>query len=160
VTGLKLLSRLLLAIAITCLSASAFADSQARVVRLGEAQGDVRIDRNTGQGYEKAFLNLPIIQGMKIRTGNDGRASLELEDGSTLRLAPNSVLEIPQLSLRDSGIKVSTVHLQEGISYVNFLGAKDSELTLTFGHGTVTLNQTAHLRVEMAHGTTQIVFRV
>jgi hypothetical protein len=150
VARLKLVSWLPLVIAVACLAdVPAFADSQARIVRLGEAQGDVRIDRNTGQGYEKAFLNLPIIQGMKIRTGDNGRASLELEDGSTLRLAPESVLEVPQLSLLDSGTKVSTFHLQEGISYVNFLGAKDSELTLTFGHGTVTLNQTAHLRVEM-----------
>ncbi|MGO9124605.1 MAG: DUF6600 domain-containing protein [Terriglobales bacterium] len=149
--GFKLVLRLLLAIALGCglLSASAFADSQARVVRLGDAQGDVRIDRNTGQGYEKAFLNLPIIQGMKIQTGNDGRAALELEDGSTLRLTPNTVLEIPQLSLRDSGTKVSTFYLQEGTAYLNFLGAKDTEITLTFAHHTLTVNQTAHLRVEM-----------
>lgn len=147
----KRISRLLVAIAFSCglWAVSAFADSQARVVRLGDAQGDVRIDRNTGQGYEKAFLNLPITQGMKIQTGDDGRAALELEDGSTLRLTPNSVLEIPQLSLRDSGTKVSTFHLQEGTVYVNFLGAKDSDLTLTFAHETVTVNQTAHLRVEM-----------
>ena len=108
-TGLKLAFRLLLVSSVACLAtASAFADSQARVVRLGDAQGDVRVDRNTGQGYEKAFLNLPLTQGMKIQTGDDGRAALELEDGSTLRLTPNTVLEIPQLSLRDSGIKVST----------------------------------------------------
>jgi hypothetical protein len=157
VTGLKLVSRLLLAIAITCLSAfSAFADSQARVVRLGDAQGDVRVDRNTGQGYEKAFLNLPIIQGMKIRTGDNGRASLELEDGSTVRLTPDSVLTIPQLSLRDSGTKVSTFHLQEGTAYVNFLGSKDSELSLTFARETVTVNQTAHLRVEMGDTDAEI----
>jgi FecR protein len=118
-------------------------------VRLGDAQGNVRIDRNTGQGYEKAFLNLPITQGMKIQTGNNGRAALELEDGSTLRLSPNSVLEVPQLSLRDSGTKVSTFNLQEGTAYVNFLGAKDSEFTLTFAREIVTVNQTAHLRVEM-----------
>lgn len=118
-------------------------------MRLGDAQGDVLVDRNTGQGYEKAFLNLPIIQGMKIQTGKDGRAALELEDGSTLRLTPDSVLEIPQLSLRDSGVKVSTFHLQEGLAYVNFLGAKDTELTLTFAHETLTIHQAAHLRVDM-----------
>jgi hypothetical protein len=150
VVGLKLLLRLLLLVAVVCLSAViTFADSQARLVRLGDTQGDVRIDRNTGQGYEKAFLNLPITQGMKIQTGDNGRASLELEDGSTVRLTPNTVLETPQLSLRDSGTKVSTFHLQEGVAYVNFLGARDSELTLTFAHETVAFTQTVHLRVEM-----------
>jgi hypothetical protein len=150
VAGLKLVVKLLLAIAVACLSAvSSLADSQVRVVRLGDAQGDVHIDRNTGQGYEKAFLNLPITQGMKIQTGDNGRASLELEDGSTLRLTPNSVLEVPQLSLRDSGTKVSTFHLQEGTAYINFLGSKDSELTFTFARETVAVNQTARIRVEM-----------
>ena len=144
-------------IAVVCLSAVvAFADSQARVVRLGEAQGDVRIDRNTGQGYEKAFLNLPITQGMKIQTGDNGRASLELEDGSAVRLTPNTVLEIPKLSLRDSGTKVSTFHLQEGIAYINFLGAKDSEFTLAFASETVAVNQTAHFRVEMGDTNAEV----
>jgi FecR protein len=150
VTGPKLISRLLLVVAAGCLAAvCAFADSQARVVRLGDAQGDVRVDRNTGQGYEKAFLNLPITQGMKIETGDNGRAALELEDGTTVRLTPDTVLEVPQLFLRDSGIKVSTFHLQEGSAYLNFLGAKDSELTLSFARETIAINQTAHLRVEM-----------
>jgi FecR protein len=161
VTGRKPFSRLLLLIALVCLSAvSAFADSQARIVRLGEAQGDVRIDRNTGQGYEKAFLNLPITQGMKIRTGNDGRASLELEDGSTLRLTPDSVLDVPQLSLRDSGAKVSTFHLQEGMAYVNSLGAKDNEITVSFAHETIAVTQSAHLRVNMGDtGAAVAVFK-
>ena len=148
--GLKLVPRLLLVIAVICLSTVlTFADSQARIVRLGDAQGDVRVDRNTGQGYEKAFLNLPITQGMKIQTGDNGRAALELEDGSTLRLAPDTVLEIPQLSLRDSGSKVSAFHLQEGVAYVNFLGAKDSEFTLAFARESIAVNQSAHFRVEM-----------
>ena len=143
--------RLIIAVAVGCLGTlSGFADSQARMVRLGDAQGDVRIDRNTGQGYEKAFLNLPITQGMKIQTGDNGRAALELEDGSTLRLIPNTVLEVPQLFLRDSGAKVSGFHLQEGTAYINYLGAKIGEFTLTFAHETVALNQTAaRLRVEM-----------
>jgi FecR protein len=125
-----------------------FADSQARVVRLSEVQGDVQIDRNTGK-FEKAFLNLPLSQGVKIQTGSDGRAEVEFEDGSTLRITPNTVIAFPQLSLRDSGAKVSTVHLQEGTAYVNFAGAKDDEFTLTFAHEKLALAHSAHLRVEM-----------
>ncbi len=119
---------------VTSLAVSAFADSQVRVVRLSEVQGDVKIDRNLGQGYEKAFLNLPITQGVKLQTKNGGRAEVEFEDGSTLRITPDTVIEFPQLSLRDSGAKVSGVHLQEGTAYVNFAGAKDDEFTLTFAH--------------------------
>ena len=65
------------------LAVPSFADSQARIVRLSQVDGDVQIDRNTGQGYEKAFINLPITQGAKLRTGQGARAEIEFEDGST-----------------------------------------------------------------------------
>ena len=145
---------------VTSLTVSAFADSQARVVRLSEVQGDVKIDRNLGQGYEKAFLNLPITQGVKLQAKSDGRAEVEFEDGSTLRITPDTVIEFPQLSLRDSGAKVSAVHLQEGTAYVNFAGAKNDEFTLTFAHEKVALTHSAHLRIEMANVTaTLAVFK-
>lgn len=137
-------------IVISFLSSSAFADSQVRVVRLSEVQGDVKIDRNLGQGYEKAFLNLPITQGVKLQTKADGRAEVEFEDGSTLRVTPDSVIGFPQLSLHDSGAKVSAVHLQEGSAYVKFAGAKGDEFTLTFAHEKLSLAHSAHLRIGMA----------
>jgi len=135
---------------VTSLTVSAFADSQVRVVRLSEVQGDVKIDRNLGQGYEKAFLNFPITQGVKLQTKNDGRAEVEFEDGSTLRITPDTVIEFPQLSLRDSGAKVSSVHLQEGTAYLNFAGAKGDEFTVMFAHEKLSLAHPAHLRIEMA----------
>jgi FecR protein len=149
----KLSIKLLLTAAVALsllLTVPAFADSQARVVRLSEVQGDVQIDRNAGQGSEKAFLNLPITQGAKLQTRKDGRAEVEFEDGSTLRVTPDTVVDFAQLSLRDSGAKVSAVHLQEGTAYVNFAGAKDAEFTLTFGHEKLSLAHSAHLRIEMA----------
>src|ERR1700693_4252712 len=85
------------------LAIPSFADSQARIVRLSQVDGDVQIDRNLGQGYEKALINLPVTQGAKLRTGAAARAEIEFEEGSTLRLAPGSALEFPELARRDSG---------------------------------------------------------
>jgi hypothetical protein len=132
------------------LTLPSFGDSQARVVRLSDVKGDVQVDRNAGQGFEKAFLNLPIVQGAKLQTKKDGRAEVEFEDGSTLRITPDTVIDFAQLSLRDSGVKVTTVHLQEGTAYINFAGVKDNEFTLTFGHEKLSLTQAAHLRIGMA----------
>jgi hypothetical protein len=141
---------LLTAVSSLLLTVPAFADSQARVVRLSEVQGDVQIDRNSGQGFEKAFLNLPITQGAKVQTRGEGRAEVEFEDGSTLRVTPDTVVDFPQLSLRDSGAKVSTVHLQAGTAYVNFAGAKDAEFTLTFAREKLSFTHSAHLRIQIA----------
>jgi len=145
----ELFLRLLLALALVCplLVIPCLADSQARVVRLSDVQGDVQIDRNTGQGFEKAFLNLPLTQGVKLRTQEDGQAALEFEDGSTVRLAPKTTIELRQLLLRDSGAKMSAVHVQEGTAYLNFFGAKDDVLELTFARQKLILTQPAHLRI-------------
>src|SRR6266496_592466 len=88
----------------------ALADSQARIVRLSDVQGSVQIDKNTGLGFENAFANLPITQGAQLRTRDNGRAEVEFEDGSSMRIAPNSTLQFSTLSLSDSGKRVSEIN--------------------------------------------------
>ncbi len=145
----SLSGRLLALMACALLAAPCFADSQARIVRLADVQGDVKIDRDTGVGLEKAFLNLPVTQGMKVETGKDGRAELEFEDGSTLRLVPDTKVDFLRLVLRDSGAKVSEVHLLEGLAYVNFRGTKDDEFHISFVREKISLTHAAHLRVQV-----------
>jgi hypothetical protein len=131
------------------LALPALADSQARIVRLSDVEGTLQIDRNTGQGYENAFLNMPITQGTKLKTKDDGRAEIEFEDGSTVRITPNTTIEFPQLSLQDSGGYVSTVVVQEGTAYVNYSGKKDDQFMVSFGREAVSLTQSAHFRVQL-----------
>jgi hypothetical protein len=133
---------------ILLLAFPAFADSQARVVRLSDVQGTVEIDRDN-QGFEKAFLNLPVTEGMKVRTGEDGRAQLEFEDNSALRLVPDTKIEIQKLALRDSGAKVSVIHLLEGTAYFEYKGSKDDEFTVSFARKRVKLERAAHLRIAL-----------
>jgi hypothetical protein len=131
------------------LAVPSFADSQARIVRLSQVDGDVQIDRNTGQGYEKAFINLPVTQGTKLRAGQDARAEIEFEDGSTLRITPGTVVEFPELARRDSGARASSLQLQGGTAYLNFKGDKQEEFTLAFGQDRLALTKPAHLRIEL-----------
>jgi uncharacterized protein DUF6600/FecR-like protein len=128
------------------LALPALADSQARIVRLSDVQGAVQMDKNTGAGFEKAFVNLPIVQGAQVRTGANGRAEIEFEDGSSLRLAPNTAVEFSKLSLNDSGKRLSQVNLVEGMAYVNWLGKDD--LALNFSKETISLDRPAHFRVD------------
>lgn len=139
-------SILLTAAAGTLLALPALADSQARIVRLSDVQGSVQIDKNTGMGFENAFLNLPITQGAQVRTQDRGRAEIEFEDGSTLRLTPNTTVQFSTLSLSDAGKRISEINVVEGMAYVNWLG-KD-ELALNFSREKLTLDRAAHFRVE------------
>jgi uncharacterized protein DUF6600/FecR-like protein len=124
----------------------AVADSQARIVRLADVQGSVQIDKNTGLGFENAFLNLPITQGSQVRTHDRGRAEIEFEDGSSLRLTPNTTVEFSTLGLSDSGKRISVIHLVKGMAYVNWLGKDD--LTLNFSQEKISLDHVAHFRVD------------
>ena len=70
--------------------------SKVRIVRLSQVRGSVQIDRSDGRGYERGIANLPIVEHNQVRTGV-GIAEVEFEDNSSLRLAPNSVVEFPRL---------------------------------------------------------------
>ncbi len=123
----------------------AAATSQARIVRLSDIHGAVQINKNSGSGFERAFLNLPITQGTQLKTLADGRAEVEFEDGSSLRLGPNSSITFSSLTLSDSGTRNSAIDVGEGMAYLNWLG-KD-EVSLKFSHETVALDRPAHFRV-------------
>ena len=128
----------------------AFADSQVRIVRLSDVEGKVEADRNTGQGYQDAFLNMPMVQGMKLAT-KDGRAEVEFEDGSTLRLASKTTIEFTDLMLRDSGARVSTVTVKGGMVYVNHTGkGREDEFTVLFAEEKARLGQAVHFRLEVS----------
>jgi len=131
------------------LASEAFADSQARIVRLSDVQGNVQIDRRTGEGFESALQNLPVTQGTRISTRDDGRVEIEFEDGSTVRLAPNSSIEFTRLSLRDSGAKNTELDLSEGTAYFNIDLGKRDDFVVDLGHRSINLERSARFRVTM-----------
>src|SRR4030095_4759568 len=98
--------------------------------------------------YENAFLNMPMVEGMKLATKDDGRAEIEFEDGSALRLTPKSAVEFTTLALRDSGARVTTLTLRTGQAYVNYLAKqKDDEFKIAFSNEIVPLTRDAHMRL-------------
>src|SRR5260370_11552685 len=138
------------------LAVPATGDSHARIVRLSDVQGTVQINKNSGLGFENAFANLPITQGTELRTRENGRAEIEFEDGSTLRLTPNTAVEFSTLGSSDAGKRVSTVDLVEGKAYVNWLGKSGDEFTLNFSQEKVTLTQAAHFRVASSSSIAEV----
>ena len=139
---------LLAAAACALLALPALADSQARIVRLSDVHGTVQIDKNTGTGFENAFVNLPITQGTQLKTLANGRAEVEFEDGSTLRLTPDSTIQFSTLGLSDSGKHISVINLVEGMAYINWLGKSGDEFSLNFSRERIALDHAAHFRVD------------
>jgi hypothetical protein len=128
---------------------AASAESKARIVRLSDVQGTVQMDRGDGDGFAKAFLNMPVVEGAKLRTAADGRAEVEFEDGSVLHIVPNSEVDFTQLALSDDGQKLTTVELAQGKVYANVRSKKGGRFTLNFAHQSVALTEPAHFRVDL-----------
>ncbi len=135
----------------------AAAESQVRIVRLSDVQGAVQIDKNAGLGYESAFANLPIIQGTRLHTKDNGRAEVEFEDGSTLRLTPNTTVEFSKLEANDAGQRRSTLGLVTGRLYVNWLGKAGDEFNLNFSREKIDLTHAAHFRVASSSSRAEVV---
>ena len=87
--------------------------SYARIVRLSYVAGDVQIVRtDKSNKWEPAVMNMPVEQGFALGT-NNGRAEIELESGSTIWLAENSLLQFTELALSNGG-RVTRMTLSEG----------------------------------------------
>jgi hypothetical protein len=129
-------------------STPAPANSKVRIVRLSEVKGVVQLDRDTGRGFEEAMPNLPIIERTRLQTGA-GVAEVEFEDNSTLRLAPDSLVEFPQLELLPSGAKASTVTVLKGMAYVSLANTKGNEFTLIFGQQKLHVQPSSHIRLQL-----------
>ncbi|MGF7181080.1 DUF6600 domain-containing protein [Tunturiibacter psychrotolerans] len=130
-------------------------DSHVRIVRLSDVKGTLSLDRKTGNGFEQTMPNMPIIQGDRLRTA-DGYAEVEFEDNSTLRVAPNSLVEFPLLALRSSGAKASTIEVVRGMVYVNLQGTKGNEFVVRAGDETMTVSPSTHMRMTVEAGKTVV----
>lgn len=127
---------------------SAPAGSKVRIVRLSQVEGEVQLDRHIDRGFEKALANLPIVEGAKLQT-TSGFAEVELEDNSTLRLAPDTLVEFSVLELRPTGVKASTVNVLKGTVYVSLLNNKENEFTLTFQRQRLPIPPASHIRLQV-----------
>jgi FecR protein len=147
-----LLSALLIAFSLPALAAddapASAGASKVRIVRLSEIKGAVQMDRNIGRSFEPAFANMPIVENSRLRT-DDGAAEVEFEDNSTVRLAPNTVVDFPQLERLPSGATTTSVHVVRGLAYVSLVKSPGTAFHLLFDRQDVVLPPGTHVRLAL-----------
>jgi hypothetical protein len=119
--------------------------SHARIVRISYVDGEVRIDH--GQGYESATMNVPVAERNWMETRSDGWAEVQFEDGSMLRLAPDTVVAFTELGRSSSGSTVTTVDLDQGEAEFKILQADGGQFQVTVKNKTLMLERAASFRV-------------
>lgn len=120
-------------------------DSQARIVRISYVEGDVRLDN--GHGYESATMNVPLAENNWLQTGPDGWAEVQLEDGSLIRLAPDTVIAFTQLARASSGATLTTVDLDQGEAEFKIAKHNDGDFAVTVKKNTIALTRSGSFRV-------------
>ncbi len=128
-------------------SIGAFAESHVRIVRLSSVEGQVQMDRTTGQGLERAILNTPIVEGVRVITGKDGLAEVEFENQSALRLAEDSEVKFSKLSMNDAGAKVNQIEVVKGVVYLDATSKGEDGFRVTVGEASLLVQRDTLMRV-------------
>jgi hypothetical protein len=88
-----------------------------RAARLSFLQGDVTVDHLDNTAGDPAQINMPLAEGARLTTGEDGQAEVEFEDGSVVRLTPNSSLGLNALSVDPAENFHTQVTVLHGLVY-------------------------------------------
>jgi hypothetical protein len=137
-------------------SIGVFAESHVRIVRLSSVEGQVQMDRVTGQGLERAILNTPIVEGVRLITGKDGLAEVEFENQSALRLAEDSEVKFSQLSMNDAGAKVNQIEVIKGIVYLDATSKGEDGFRITIGKSSLRVQCDTLMRIDATSGPVQV----
>lgn len=123
--------------------------SYARIVRLSFVSGDVQINRGGHSNWEEALANMPIEQGFTIGT-NDGRAEVEFEDGATIWIAENTLVQFTELGLSEGG-RISHLAMSQG-TVTAFANLKSADsFTITAGKVQASASTRALFRMDVFH---------
>jgi FecR protein len=152
-TGTGVLGLLALAAGIALLAPpAARAEDPAQAVsaaRLSSVDGQVQISQGNQVLADQAVVNTPLFQGAKVATADNGRAEIQLDDGSVARLSPNSALTLTVLRGQGGSSDVE-ITLDSGLGYFELQGAGQAgTIQIRFGDAVVTAGGFAVLRINL-----------
>lgn len=131
-------------------------DQNVRVVRLSDVEGTVQIVRNKETEFSHAVMNMPLTEGTGIETGPDGRAEVEFEDGSVVRITPNSSLNLTKLSTSSTGTLETTLEQPKGLVYYELRSDPRSAFTVDFGDNKITPTANSTFRVNLGSNPAEL----
>jgi hypothetical protein len=98
---------MILAFAMSGFVAAAQSKDYFRIARLSYLEGKVSFQHIDEVDWTSASINLAFQPGDRLYTGNNGRAEIEFDDGSVLRLAEKTDIEI--LTMREQLIQIKVM---------------------------------------------------
>jgi hypothetical protein len=145
-----------LALGVASLSAVAWAQEAqqgtgqpARAVRLSFVDGQVKLAQGNQVLAAQAVANTPLFEGMQLTTADNGKAEIQFEDGSVVRIAPDSMLTLQVLRGAGTGADAELT-VNSGLAYFEFQGGGQAgQMSVHFGSSVATSSGFTVLRVAM-----------
>ena len=120
-----------------------------RAARLSYLQGTVSVAHADDAAGEPAQLNMPLVQGLRLATGDDGQAEIEFEDGSLVRMTPNSTLSLNNLSVDGSGDFQTQLALMRGLIYAELRAIPKYSYRIYAGGDVISPGENVTVRINL-----------
>ena len=120
-----------------------------RAARLSYLAGDVTVDHLDNTAGDPAQINMPLAEGSRLTTGEDGEAEVEFEDGSLVRLTPNSSLGLNALSVDPAENFHTQMTVLHGLVYAKLRASSKYFYVVDAGGELVTPVANATVRINL-----------
>jgi len=127
-----------------------------RAARLSYLQGSVSVVRMDNTGSDTAQVNMPLAEGLRVMTGEDGQAEVEFEDGSLVRLTPNSSMNLDRLSVDTGGNFQTQLSVAHGLVYAELRAASKYSYQISVDGAVVSPIENATIRINQDEPPTVI----
>jgi hypothetical protein len=127
-----------------------------RYARVGDFDGAVELQARAADPWLAAERNTPIPESARIRTGPASRIELEFDEGSALRLGPESQCEISDYTRLSTGQRVTLLSFDHGVAYVTGTPEGRDSFTLAVPGAQVTFTRGARVRLQVEDQWSQI----
>jgi hypothetical protein len=140
-----------LAAVLLAVTGGAYAQQDARAARLSDVDGQVQLSASSNNQImaQSAPLNTPVFEGTRVATAEDGRAELQFDDGSIVRVSPNSSVIITVLR-QEGGVNRTELQLENGLAYFELQGTSTAgNAVVRFGPNAVTASGFTVFRLDL-----------
>jgi hypothetical protein len=127
-----------------------------RYARVGEFAGQVETQARAPEGWIAAERNAPLPESAQVRTVAGSRIEIELDEGSAVRLGPNSQVELSDYSRLSTGQRVTLLSFDHGVAYISGAPEGRDALALAVPGAQVTFTRGARVRLQVEEQWSQI----
>ena len=114
--------------------------------RLSSVEGQVRLSQGGQVIADPAVVNAPLFAGTRVETGDDGKAEIQFDDGSVVRVSPDSAVTLTLVGVQAG----SEIVMESGLGYFELQGGgQGAPMRVVFGDSVATATGFTVMRIKM-----------